>query len=132
MEEPRNINKRQMINNGRQRVFNNIEIHFFKAKVALLKKACKEKDERLEKMKEETQELKHSIATSAIDDLSKIQSFGFSSPENFLKFGGGLNTTNHNTTQVKNGFIYHFTSLHFTSLHFTSLHFTSLHFTSLH
>ena len=60
---------------------------FLQAKVALLKKACKEKDEQLEKMKEEVQELKHSIATSALDDLSKIRSFGFGSPDNFMKFG---------------------------------------------
>lgn len=43
------------------------------AKIALLKKACKEKDEYIDKLNDEIRELRHSIATSTLDDLSKIK-----------------------------------------------------------
>jgi len=56
----------------------------FQAKISLLKRACKEKDELVDKLSEEIRELRHSIATSALDDMSKIRSYGYS-PENFVK-----------------------------------------------
>lgn len=56
----------------------------FQAKIALLKKACKEKDEQIDNLSEEIRDLRHAIATSALDDLSKIRSYGYS-PENFVK-----------------------------------------------
>ena len=56
----------------------------FQAKIALLKRACKEKDELVDKLSEEIRDLRHAIATSALDDLSKIRSYGYS-PENFVK-----------------------------------------------
>ena len=56
----------------------------FQAKISLLKRACKEKDELVGKLSEEIQKLRHSIATSALDDMSKIRSYGYS-PENFVK-----------------------------------------------
>ena len=54
------------------------------AKIALLKKACKEKDELIDKLSEEIRDLRHAIATSTLDDMSKIRTFGYS-PENFGK-----------------------------------------------
>ena len=51
-------------------------------------------------MKEEIQDLKHSIATSALDDLSKIRSFGYGSPENFVKFGRDGNNNNERKVNV--------------------------------
>jgi hypothetical protein len=51
-----------------------------------VKKACKEKDEQLDKLKAEIRELKHSIASSALEDLSNMPSFGISSPEKSVKF----------------------------------------------
>ncbi len=57
---------------------------YFQAKISLLKRACKEKDELVDKLSEEIRELRHSIATSALDDMSKIRSYGYS-PENFVK-----------------------------------------------
>ena len=38
----------------------------------------------MDKLSEEIRELRHSIATSALDDMSKIRSYGYS-PENFVK-----------------------------------------------
>ena len=38
----------------------------------------------IDKLSEEIRELRHSIATSALDDMSKIRSYGYS-PENFVK-----------------------------------------------
>ncbi|KAL9958390.1 hypothetical protein ACROYT_G035396 [Oculina patagonica] len=55
-----------------------------KAKISLLKRACKEKDELVDKLCEEIRELRHFIATSALDDMSKIRSYGYS-PENFVE-----------------------------------------------
>ena len=54
--------------------------------MALLKKACKEKDDQLDKLKAGIRELKHSIASSAVDELSSIPTFGFGSPEKSVKF----------------------------------------------
>ena len=59
---------------------------WFQAKTALLRQACKEKDGLIDKLNDEIRELRHSIATSAIDDLSKIRSYGYSSPESYVKF----------------------------------------------
>ena len=59
---------------------------YLQAKTALLKQACKEKDGLIDKLNSEIQELRHSIATSTLDDLSKIRSYGYSSPENYVKF----------------------------------------------
>ena len=56
----------------------------FQAKISLLKRAYKEKDELVGKLSEEIQKLRHSIATSALDDMSKIRSYGYSA-ENFVK-----------------------------------------------
>ena len=50
----------------------------------MLKKACKDKDAAINDLSEEIRELRHSIATSALDDLSKIRTYGYS-PENFVK-----------------------------------------------
>ncbi|XP_028391029.1 uncharacterized protein LOC114515911 [Dendronephthya gigantea] len=64
-----------------------VQLPTLKAKVALLKKACKEKDDQLNKLKSEIRELKHSIASSALEDLSGgIQTLGFSSPAKSVKF----------------------------------------------
>ena len=38
----------------------------------------------MDKLSEEIRELRHSIATSALDDMSKIRSYGYSQ-ENFVK-----------------------------------------------
>ena len=38
----------------------------------------------MDKLSEEIRELRHSIATSALDDMSEIRSYGYS-PENFVK-----------------------------------------------
>ena len=57
---------------------------WFQAKISLLKRACKEKEELADRLNEEIRELRHSIATSALDDLSKIRTYGYS-PENFVK-----------------------------------------------
>ncbi|KAL9958371.1 hypothetical protein ACROYT_G035377 [Oculina patagonica] len=59
-------------------------ISTLKAKISLLKRACKEKDELVDKLCEEIRELRHFIATSALDDMSKIRSYGYS-PENFVE-----------------------------------------------
>ncbi|XP_068745820.1 golgin subfamily B member 1-like isoform X2 [Montipora capricornis] len=61
-----------------------LQIPTLKAKISLLKKACKDKDESINNLSEEIRELRHSIATSALDDLSKIRTYGYS-PENFVK-----------------------------------------------
>ncbi|XP_074610685.1 uncharacterized protein LOC141865174 isoform X4 [Acropora palmata] len=61
-----------------------LQIPTLKAKISLLKKACKDKDEAINDLSEEIRELRHSIATSALDDLSKIRTYGYS-PENFVK-----------------------------------------------
>lgn len=61
-----------------------LHILYCQAKISLLKKACKDKDAAINDLSEEIRELRHSIATSALDDLSKIRSYGYS-PENFLK-----------------------------------------------
>ncbi|XP_078345318.1 uncharacterized protein LOC144630836 [Oculina patagonica] len=61
-----------------------MQIPTLKAKISLLKRACKEKDELVDKLSEEIRELRHYIATSALDDMSKIRSYGYS-PENFVE-----------------------------------------------
>ncbi|KAL9958373.1 hypothetical protein ACROYT_G035379 [Oculina patagonica] len=55
-----------------------MQIPTLKAKISLLKRACKEKDELVDKLSEEIRELRHYIATSALDDMSKIRSYGYS------------------------------------------------------
>ncbi|KAK2572312.1 RIMS-binding protein 2 [Acropora cervicornis] len=66
-----------------------LQIPTLKAKISLLKKACKDKDEAINDLSEEIRELRHSIATSALDDLSKIRTYGYS-PENFEEFSPSL------------------------------------------
>ena len=61
-----------------------LHILYCQAKISLLKKACKDKDAAINDLSEEIRELRHSIATSALDDLSKIRTYGYS-PENFVK-----------------------------------------------
>ncbi|XP_048584845.1 uncharacterized protein LOC5505590 [Nematostella vectensis] len=72
-----------------------LQIPTLKAKVSLLKKACKEKDDFIEKLNEEIKELRHSIATSTLDDLSKIRSYGYS-PENYVKYAGTRDSDRYN------------------------------------
>lgn len=61
-----------------------LHILYCQAKISLLKKACKDKDAAINDLSEEIRELRHSIATSTLDDLSKIRTYGYS-PENFVK-----------------------------------------------
>ena len=65
--------------------------------MALLKKACKEKDEFIDKQNDEIRELRHAIATSTLDDLSKIRSYGYS-PENFVKYSGKRDESKNDVT----------------------------------
>ena len=67
--------------------------------MALLKKACKEKDDQLDKLKAEIRELKHSIASSAVDELSSIPTFGFGSPEKSVKFREPLDFNNNHVSK---------------------------------
>ena len=67
----------------------------------MLKKACKEKDELLDKLKAEIRELKHSIASSALEDLSSMPSFGFGSPEKSVKFRDRLDMNHNHVSKTK-------------------------------
>ena len=74
--------------------------------MALLKKACKEKDDQLDKLKTEIRELKHSVASSALDDLSSMPSFSFGSPEKSVKFRDAPDLNNNRVSKMK--LVYHF------------------------
>ncbi|XP_078358377.1 uncharacterized protein LOC144643107 isoform X2 [Oculina patagonica] len=74
----------KLAESNRQKDDAEMQIPTLKAKISLLKRACKEKDELVDKLSEEIRELRHSIATSALDDMSKIRSYGYS-PKNFVK-----------------------------------------------
>lgn len=68
----------------------------------MLKKACKEKDDQLSKLKSEIRELKHSIASSALEELSGgIQSIGLSSPEKYVKFREPPDNNNNHVSREK-------------------------------
>lgn len=69
--------------------------------MALLKKACKEKDDQLDKQKTEIRELKHSVASSALEDLSSMPRFG--SPEKSVKFRDAPDLNNNHVSKIKFG-----------------------------
>ena len=74
--------------------------------MALLKKACKEKDEQLDKLKAEIRDLKHSIASSALEDLSSMPSFSFSSPEKSVKFRDPSDLNNNHVSRSSLDYFY--------------------------
>lgn len=74
--------------------------------MALLKKACKEKDDLLDKLKAEIRELKHSIASSALEDLSSFPPFSFGSAEKSVKFRDPPDLNNNHVSKIK--LVHHF------------------------
>ncbi|XP_022782888.1 uncharacterized protein LOC111323722 isoform X11 [Stylophora pistillata] len=67
----------QLAESMRQKDDTEMQIPTLKAKISLLRIACKEKDDLVEKLNAEIRDLRHFISTSTLDDLSKIRSFGY-------------------------------------------------------